>query len=122
MSTPEEPSVAEFLRTYEGAPAIAALRQAIAAQGRSIDDVAEVSGRNFHYESKPVEKDGKRWAAYERVPVVFWKAIFTDRTRIALWWHNGRQESLTYEQAKAMLDRSRLEFSDRQFLEGYVPQ
>lgn len=122
MSALKDISVAEFFRTYEEFPAIAALRQAIAARDRSIDDVVDITGRNFFYESEPVEKDGKRWRTYKRVPVVFWEATFTDRTRIALWWHNARQESLTYEQAKAILRQGRLEFGSRRFLEGYVPQ
>lgn len=114
---PQGGSAADFLRNTAG-PLVAAIREAITAQGRSIDEVAELCGRVFLYEGKP-EKD---WKTCERTPISFWEATFADKTRIEVWWQHEHQEQLTYEQAKAALDRKRLTFDGHQFFDAYVPQ
>jgi len=111
------PSVADWLRNCAEASLVQHISMVLYAQDLHADDVTDILFHFFLHEGKPKGD----LETYEQTPIMCCKLNFLKRRSLYLWWHRDREEPLTYEQAKALLDMDRLDFGGRQFFDGYVP-
>lgn len=110
-SSEQSNGAADYLREFQDVAVVQHMQGALTAQGRAMNDVTEVLFRELIYEGKP----NGDWETCERSHIGFYDLTFADKTTIHQYWHFGRNAPLTYEQAKAELDKDRLTLIDRSF-------
>lgn len=103
MSTPKAPSAAEEVRSGTGA-IYHHMRQVLASVGRIPDDVAGILIVHFTY-------------GRELCPIGFYELTLHDRTNKPVYWHFERQQSISEEEAIALVDISRLSPPERGLME-----
>lgn len=109
-------SLQEMLRT-SGVAQFAHMRQIIAQQHRSIEEVKEVLFLIFQYRLLP---DGE-WEKLAQAPIGFYDLTFSDETFHHQYWDFDQQESITFDQAKERLDLSRLSADSLKLFERTAP-